>query len=266
MENTTLDTSLIISAIYDVGNDLKGSTPKPLESVSVENLDEVRLFLREELAKALKPILQKIASIKFPEASKSIEISNFPKAEKFPESLSVSNLSELKDSISRLYDAIAGLQINVPEPQVTINQPEVIVPPANVSVSPTEVRIDVDGILSALEPLKFISDRPNKPISVRMSDGQKFVKAIQELKKSTDSLGVVYAGSSGISQDEMRTVMRESSGLEIPRYDYMSRVLSAPTQETYVYKSGGASGTTVATVVMNYTDATLSTILNVSKT
>jgi hypothetical protein len=37
-----------------------------------------------------------------------------------------------------------------------------------------------------------------------MSDGQKFLKAVQDLKKSTDQLGVVYAGSSGMDVDEYK--------------------------------------------------------------
>lgn len=55
-------------------------------------------------------------------------------------------------------------------------------------------------------------------------------------------------------------------GLNLPIYDYVSRTLSASDTVTWTFKSGGSSGSTVATVVIVYTDSTLNTILNVTKT
>lgn len=57
-----------------------------------------------------------------------------------------------------------------------------------------------------------------------------------------------------------------SGGLSLPIFDYVSRGLAPDTTETYVFKTGGASGTTVATVVVVYTDNTLTDILTVTKT
>jgi hypothetical protein len=56
------------------------------------------------------------------------------------------------------------------------------------------------------------------------------------------------------------------NGLVIPAYDYVSRTVSPATTETYVFKSGGSGGTTVATVVLVYSDSTLSSLLTVTKT
>lgn len=45
--------------------------------------------------------------------------------------------------------------------------------------------------------------------------------------------------------------------------DYISRAVNSAV-ETYVFKRGGAAGTTLKTVVVTYTDSTLDSLLNVS--
>lgn len=54
-------------------------------------------------------------------------------------------------------------------------------------------------------------------------------------------------------------------GLVTAVYDYISRTLTNSTTETYVYKTGGSGGTTVATVTVVYTDSTLATISTVTR-
>jgi hypothetical protein len=57
-----------------------------------------------------------------------------------------------------------------------------------------------------------------------------------------------------------------ASALNLSPFDYVARVLTNATTETYTFKSGGAAGTTTNTVVIVYTDATLSTLSTVTKT
>lgn len=243
-----------------------------------------------ELFIALSSIKKSIDGLEFPEHEKEVEISNFDvlrlhikkemtvlaeKLEKIVGSIKVEastpELKDLKKAIDGLKEEFSKIDfkpdINIPEIKLPdINVPQPIVNVEAPIVNSPDVVIDVASILQALVPLKHISDRADKPISVRMSDGQRFIKAIKELKESTDQLGVVYAGSSGVSQDEVRTVMNERSGITLPKFDYLSRVLTSATKETYTYKTGGASGSTVATVVVDYEDATLVTITAVTKT
>jgi hypothetical protein len=47
-------------------------------------------------------------------------------------------------------------------------------------------------------------------------------------------------------------------------FDYVDVQQTSPTVETYVFKTGGSGGTTVRTIVVNYTDSTKSDIDNVS--
>lgn len=49
-------------------------------------------------------------------------------------------------------------------------------------------------------------------------------------------------------------------------YDFISRTLTTSTRETYLFKSGGSGGTTVGTIVINYTDNTLAAIVDVTRT
>ena len=55
-------------------------------------------------------------------------------------------------------------------------------------------------------------------------------------------------------------------GLGIPAYDYVAYTNTNTTTDTYVFKTGGSGGTTVATVTIVYTDTTKSQISTVTKT
>ncbi len=54
-------------------------------------------------------------------------------------------------------------------------------------------------------------------------------------------------------------------GFNIPAYDYIS-ASSTATTDTYVYKNGGAAGSTVNTITVTYTDSTKATLQSVAKT
>lgn len=57
-----------------------------------------------------------------------------------------------------------------------------------------------------------------------------------------------------------------SGSLITSAYDYMAYTNTDSTTDTYVYKTGGSSGTTVATVTITYTDATKATVSTVTRT
>lgn len=58
---------------------------------------------------------------------------------------------------------------------------------------------------------------------------------------------------------------RQGASLVPSGYDYMSYSNTSSTVDTYTYKTGGVSGTTVATITITYTDNTKSTISNVAR-
>lgn len=55
------------------------------------------------------------------------------------------------------------------------------------------------------------------------------------------------------------------SGLVPQAFDYISYT-SASTTDTYVYKTGGSGGTTVATVTVTWTDSTKTVLSTVART
>jgi hypothetical protein len=61
------------------------------------------------------------------------------------------------------------------------------------------------------------------------------------------------------------TVAEYIVGMEIPAHDYLA-LTEATLTDTWVYKTGGAGGTTVAIVTITYTDSGKGTIATVIKT
>ena len=57
-----------------------------------------------------------------------------------------------------------------------------------------------------------------------------------------------------------------SGGIGLNGYDYISVAYPSATTEVYTYRSGGASGTIVNTVVTVYTDATKNRLHTMTKT
>lgn len=65
----------------------------------------------------------------------------------------------------------------------------------------------------------------------------------------------------------LRTTAYDTNGNPlsgIPSWDYVS-LTQAATTDTYTFKTGGAGGTTVQTIVITYTDSTKQTISTVVK-
>ncbi len=56
------------------------------------------------------------------------------------------------------------------------------------------------------------------------------------------------------------------SGLSLNQFDYVARAYDSVVTETWTFYKGGSGGTLVNTIVIVYTDSTLATILNVTKT
>lgn len=178
-------------------------------NVNVENFDEMRLGMRKELDRLKK-------SLSTPKTNQGISLG-----------MSIGGMDELLEMLLKLMEILNSIDykpvlnvttptINMPEVELPdivvpeIKAPDVYVSPPQVTVNP-EVNVDIRAIVDALDNLKYLSDRPNKPLSVRMSDGQKFIKAITALQKATDNLGVVYAGQSGITKDEVTDVTGRSA-------------------------------------------------------
>lgn len=206
-DSEQLDLSEVTSALERVERAVLSK--KSVDAVEVKNLDEIKKHLRLEL----KAVVDAVKSIDIPEAPKTVAISNFPKMDKHPDSVKVNNLSELSTHLERLLTAVEGLNmapvVNVEAPIVHI--PEQMAPIVNIPQSlPPVVNMDVYSLLEALHPLKLLSRDPNKPITVRMSDGRSFIDAIANtLKENGDRMATVVSTSYGLTKDEFKSAQRE---------------------------------------------------------
>ena len=62
-------------------------------------------------------------------------------------------------------------------------------------------------------------------------------------------------------------VRQAIDGFNLPKYDYVSAAYNDGTfTEVYVFKTGGASGTTVATITVIYVDITKDKLVSITKT
>lgn len=68
------------------------------------------------------------------------------------------------------------------------------------------------------------------------------------------------------SGGNLKTVGSSGGGLVTSSYDYIAYTNTNSTTDTYVYKSGGSGGTTVATVTIVFTDTSKQQMSTVTRT
>jgi hypothetical protein len=79
--------------------------------------------------------------------------------------------------------------------------------------------------------------------------------------KSTGGTGP----GSNVSVTNFPNVQKVTSGFSVPAYDYVALTQGATT-DAWAFYLGGAGGTLLNTITLNYTDVTKATIANVVKT
>jgi len=128
------------------------------------------------------------------------------------------------------------------------------------------------------------SGTPTLPNVVRLADGVDFltttvigpvrsldvsVKNMPEIIISDVDDSIKIGNGSGIFLDinsDRSANVRDINRLVTVPFDSILPSYPSGTQEIYLYKTGGLAGTTVATVTVNYTDATKNVILNIART
>jgi hypothetical protein len=72
--------------------------------------------------------------------------------------------------------------------------------------------------------------------------------------------------SPGLNTGGSAVATKETTGLVPFVFDYIGCNYAGATSDVYTYKTGGAGGATVATITVNWTDATKSTLASVVRT
>lgn len=78
-------------------------------------------------------------------------------------------------------------------------------------------------------------------------------------------IGAVALDANGDDITNANPLPVSPSGFQIPSYDYIAATYPTSTTELYTYKTGGVSGTTVATLTLTFTDATKAVLSSVEK-
>lgn len=225
--------AILLQAIGEVRDAVSGIA---IESVTVENLDEVQAALHNELTKVSKPIIAAIEKLNISKEraeklkaeidsknrnalreTHDIQIIRKPKQRfvvenlgdiAFPESLKITNFEDLKNYFSGLEECIKNLyDFEIPAPHVTVNPPAINIP--EIKLPDQAVNIDLSRVIDALDPLKFLSDRPNKPIAVRLSDGSKFIQTLRTLIDNQEKQMAAFSG--GLTESSARKAFRSAN-------------------------------------------------------
>lgn len=217
-----------------------GVTVNTEKNVNVENMPDILKGL-DELSETITKAIEDNSHKPLQE----VTVKNIKDA--LPESLEITNLEQLKSYFDDVVSAVNTIKDN--QPIVKVIKQDVVFP-----------------------------ESPKKAIPVRLSDGKSFYNAIAmamggaSVPRVNGSVPVVNPDGTNIGSDlaqgltdtELRATpvpVSEATGLVPKVYDYMSYTDTNTTTDTYVYKTGGSAGTTVATVTIVYSDATTKSII-----
>lgn len=204
----------LTALVREIINNLSEVTVSNLsDGVNVNNLDEIKASLRNELAKANKPITDilnklnmstqeqtkflkevedkaetevddNVQTVVIKRIKDKVEVTNIEDII-IPDNVSVNNLSELLPALQELSDKISALKLNVtlPAPQVTVN-------PATVNIPETVINtpaVDLGPIIDALDKnLKLIrTNNKSNPLAVRFTDGADWIKEVRKQAAQT---------------------------------------------------------------------------------
>lgn len=155
-----------------------------------------------EIKVALKPLIPR----EYPKEIKVNNADQFPKTiVKVPETVKINNLDEITKEVATLGKNLKVIleklkldpQINVAAPNVTVKPTDVIVQEKDFDIE-TPLKLQTANLQRAINKLTedLMGDDPKKYISARLTDGDKFYKALEEFSVSGGGR-FAYKGSDG---------------------------------------------------------------------
>jgi archaellum component FlaC len=270
--------SLIQDFASEIINRLKNLSIQRVESgIDVNNLDEVCASLHNELSRVVAQLKTVSNEIKALKPFKAVEISNLKDIPtqtevkvsnlgdiKPSDKVSVTNLSELKDSFDSLIEQIKA--ISFPAPVVNIPESQ-----ANITVSPTPITInerelDLEPVVRAIDNglNKIRTNSKERPLAVRMTDGQEWVKEIAEgVERGTQTAFAAFPGAMGIRKEgggliNPATTDDVQGGKLVPQNFDSIELSPADYPTTVTYKS---KGNTVAVLTITYSGTDIASVV-----
>ncbi len=132
-------------------------------------------------------------------------------------------------------------------------------------------KTDFTPVVDMLDEIKKAVSRPQPDLIDYSPTYKSIIAGLAEVDKSIKDKPVPvwqwpqYAGVN-VRNRSFAQINPAEDGIGLGSYDYVARILTNSTTETYTFRTNGATGTIVATLVIVYTDSTLATISTVTKT
>lgn len=218
---------------------------------------------------------------KMPEQDKTIDkiLDSFIHYEETKEDKMSGHMQSLGKEIVSAVKEIKQPDINITVPEIKI--PEIKIPEVVVNERPIK-DITVTGFLkwgaSVIEllgallkkkiDLSFITK--DNPLPVVLTHDGKFYKAVDKILTSVstsptifnlkNSSGTVINPATSDKQDTGNTLLGGIAGLVPTAYDYVSLSYTGDNLTGVIFKTGGAGGTTIATLTLAYTGSNLTSV------
>lgn len=196
----------------------------PQESVKVSGEVKVTNQIKlDELSKKLDSLKQAVISYKAPD---KIEVKNFPKWD-FPKEIKVSNLNNkaevsnlgvVVNALGEVKKAVNNLKLN---PEIKV-EPKIEPPIVNLPkqdppiVNLQEKEVDLSALKDLLEFWQSLTVNAKKSLSVRLSDGKEFYKAVDRIAESTTNFSFPFTNLGG---DAVRAIVNRFNELMVTTSD-----------------------------------------------
>ena len=247
-------------------------------AIKAESRETQKVF-QTSLENASSAIVQAVKDIKevnipeypaFPTIPDYPKFPDFPKFPEFPKEIAVNtvDLSNVEDSLSKILSKEVDLRPLIDEFKKTKDVERLV--KAIKEIKTVDYTEAFTSLATKLEELGDEIKKKKLPLS---DDGR-----IQVEVDRTGGGGGGAGGLSTVDSTNLQTLATEETqltlateakqnflvGMSIPAHDHLALTVAATT-DTWVYKTGGAAGTTVATVLITYTDSGKGTITTIAK-
>lgn len=264
LENTVVQAFNALIQFMD-GKTTKTEVVNQLKSISTPDVDKLvpllsKLDTTVQSNKVdLKPLVAQLTAIN---RQVSLIPKSHPEKPEPTEKVKVTNLDEIILDTSAVEKAIKALKLDVKAP--IINTEKTDLAPLK------DVMLDLLKVIKDQKPVE-IPAFPEIPktdltkVETKLDTSNKLLKEITEKKfggGGGGGNGSPYTDSTGTTKNVILTadgsipVTVKNSLTPNVDFDYIDIQQTSATVETYVYKQGGVSGTTVQTITVTYTDST----------
>jgi hypothetical protein len=200
-------TKVDVKGTVIVGNQAKLEKKIELVTKAVRDLNKVLPSLKEVTVKNQKD---------FPDFPKSFEVSNLASISK---DTRITNINMIVDAVNDLNKKVSKLKL---DPTIKVEAPKIPAPVVNVPKQSTPVvnvhekEVDLSALNDLVEFWQSLTKNAKKSLSVRLSDGKKFYKALDELVEATANVPLPFQTLDG---DSTRARVDRNHHLEVTTFD-----------------------------------------------